>query len=88
MSVVGFLRGLYYLLQRYSSMSVFAASRLPPPCERLNPAGTDLKFWGLTPLSCDHATQPMGEHSSDFSLGEERGLKREEEKETSTYLCS
>lgn len=76
------------LLQRCGSMPVSAASRLPPPCERLNPAGTDLKFWGLTPLSCDHATQPMGEHGSDFSLGEERGLKREEEKETSTYLCS
>lgn len=30
----------------------------------------------------------MGELGSDFSLGGERGIKREEEKETSTNLCS
>lgn len=29
----------------------------------------------------------MGELGSDFSLGGERGIKREEEKETSTNLC-
>ncbi len=29
----------------------------------------------------------MGELGSDFSLGGERGIKREEEKETSTDLC-
>lgn len=30
----------------------------------------------------------MGELGSDFSLGGEKGIKREEEKETSTKLCS
>lgn len=30
----------------------------------------------------------MGELGSDFSLGGERGIKREEEKETITNLCS
>lgn len=59
-----------------------AAASVPPPAARgwPIPAGTDLKFGVLTPPSCDQATHPMGERSSDFSQGEESRIKREEEK--------
>lgn len=64
-----------------SIVACLCASVRPPAARGWPiPAGSDLKFGVLTPLSCDQAFHPMAQRGSDFSQGEESRIKKEEEK--------